>query len=245
MTPGFFRVFADAAVLWRSERELLARMAGVFFFLPMLAVVLLIASSGFGREVTPEQFREALLAFQSANFLPLLLASIALDFGTFAVLNLLLQGGGRTLGEVLRMSLLRFLPFVAITIVAGALFSLGLSLFVLPGLFAFARTWLAAPAYAAAPQRGPFVALAEGWRRSRGWTWLLILAATGAVLVPALFVAMLAAALFAAIGVPTGMSQAAEIAAHLTAAAIAAFAWTRLAVLRVAFYRLTGASSGT
>lgn len=244
MTPGFARVLSDAASLWRSERELLARVSGLFFFVPMLGVVLLLADSGFGKDLAPEQFREALLAFQTSNFLPVLLASVALDFGTFAVLNLFLQGGGRTLGEVLRITLRRFLPFLAITIVAGMLFSIGLSLFVLPGLFFFARTWLAAPAFAAAPERGPFAAFVEGWRRSAGLTWLLILALVAAVLVPALFASMLAAALLAGVGVAIGALQGATIAAHLIAAGIGALAWAWLAVLRVALYRSTETSRG-
>lgn len=244
MTPNFARVFADAAALWRSERELLVRVAGPFFFLPMLGMVLLLANSGFGKDLAPEQFSEALLAFQSAYFFPVLLASVALDFGTFVVLNLFLQGGGRTLGEVLRITVRRFLPFLAITIVAGMFFSLGLSLFVLPGLFVFARTWLAAPAFAATPERGPIAAFVEGWRRSAGLTWLLILALTGAVLVPALFASMLAAGLLAGIGVAIGAPQAAMGVAHFVAAGIGALAWTWLAVLRVAVYRAGDASKG-
>ena len=245
MTPSFARVFADAAGLWRSERELLIRLAGVFFFLPLLGIVLLLAAGDFGRDLEPEQFREALLAFQTANFLPMLLASTVLDFGTFAVLNLFLQGGGRTLGDVLGMTLRRFVLYLAISIATNALFTLGLSLLVLPGLFVFARTWLAGPAYAAAPERGPFAAFAAGWRRSAGWTWLLILAAAAAVLVPTLFAAMIAGGLFAALGVAAGIAPAATIVAHLVAAALGALAWAWLAVLRVAFYRATDASSGT
>jgi hypothetical protein len=245
MTPSFARVFADARALWRSERELLVRLAGVFFFLPLLGIVLLLAAGDFGRDLAPEQFSEALFAFHAANFLPMLLASAALDFGTFAVLNLFLQGGGRTLGGVLGVTLRRFLLYLAISIAANALFTIGFSLLVLPGLFVFARTWLAGPAYAAAPERGPFAAFAEGWRRSAGWTWLVILGAATAVLVPALFAAMIVGGLLAGLGVIAGITQVATVAAHLTAAAFGALAWTWLAVLRVAFYRATDASSGT
>lgn len=244
MTPGFARVFADAAALWRSERELLARVSGLFFFVPMLGMVLLLAASGFGEDLAPEQFGEALRAFQTRFWAPVLLASVALEFGTFVVLNLLLQGQGRTLGEVLLLALRRFLPFLTITIIGAVLFSLGFSLFVLPGLFVFARTWLAAPAFAAAPERGPLAALVEGWRRSAGFTWLLILALAGAVLIPALFVSMVAAGLLAGIGLALGAPQAVTILSHLIAAGIGAFAWVQLAVLRVALYRATGASNG-
>jgi hypothetical protein len=54
------------------------------------------------------------MAFYWANLLPILLANLAIDFGTFAVLNLYLQGGGRTLGEVLVLTLRRLLPMAGL-----------------------------------------------------------------------------------------------------------------------------------
>ncbi|MGC5220815.1 hypothetical protein, partial [Escherichia coli] len=80
--------------------------------------------------------------------------NIAIDFGTFAIFNLYLQGGGRTLGEVLLITLKRFAAFFVLNLIAGLLFSFGLSLFVIPGLFVVARTWLAGPALAADPAAG-------------------------------------------------------------------------------------------
>lgn len=237
-------VLADAGALWRHERDLLLRLSSVFFFLPLLGIVLLLAGSDFGKGAEIEQFQEALLAFQRANIVPMLLSSAALDFGTFAVLNLFLQGGGRTLGEVLGMTLRRFLPFLAISIVISTLFSLGLSLFLFPGLFIFARTWLAGPAYAAMPERGPIAAFREGWQRSSGMTWLLILAAGALAMVPALFVIVIAAGLVSVVGAALGAGQAAAIVGHLLIAAIGAALWAWFAVMRVAFYRLSGSSNG-
>lgn len=236
--------FVEAGALWRHERYLLLRLASVFLFLPLLGIVLLLASADFGKGIELEQFEAALLAFQKANIVPVLLASVALDFGTFALLNLFLQGDGRTLGEVLVMTLRRFLPFLAISIVASTLFSLGLSLFLVPGLFIFARTWLAGPAYAAAPEQGPIAAFREGWRRSGGVTWLLILAAAALVMIPALFVIILAAGLISAIGSALDAGQVTAVAGHLVIAAIGALLWAWFAVMRVAFYRLGGASNG-
>ncbi|MBO9621316.1 MAG: hypothetical protein J7500_01260 [Sphingomonas sp.] len=245
MRPGLPRVLADAAALWRSERDLLLPLAGVFFFLPMLGMVLLIAHSGFGKDIAPEKLGEAMIAFQTANLLPVLLAGIVLDFGTFAVLNLFLQGRGATLGQVLGASVRRFLPYLAISFAARFASSFGLSLFVLPGLFLLARTWLAGVAYAAAPEKGPIAAFAEGWRRSRGVTWLVMLATALFVMVPALFASVVLSAMIAGVGMALGGGEAGMILGYLVTAAIGAFAWTWIAVLGVAFYRLTGASSGT
>ena len=66
MTLSLAGVFADARTLWRSERELLAPIAGVFFVVPMLGIVLLLAYSDFPGDTAPEQVREAIAAFYAA-----------------------------------------------------------------------------------------------------------------------------------------------------------------------------------
>ncbi|WP_448663575.1 hypothetical protein ACG3SL_02565 [Sphingomonas sp. CJ20] len=242
MTLG--RLIAETGALWRSERALLVPLAGVFFFLPMLGTILLLASSGFPGEVQPEQLRAALETFYTANLVPILLVNLALDFGTFAVLNLFLQGGGRTLGEVLGIALRRFLPFLVLGFFTGLLFGIGLSLFVLPGVFLFLRTWLAGPAYAAVPEAGMLAALRSGWRQTAGLGWITLLAAASLIMLAALlaiFVSTLPlglAAKLAGAGVVTTVS-------YVVAALIGGVAWLALAILRVAAYRLSAPSNGT
>lgn len=244
MTLGLAGVLADARTLWRGERELLLPIAGVFFVLPMLGMVLLLADAGFA-DVAPEKLREAVMAFYVANLAPILLANIAIDFGTFAVLNLYLQGGGRTLGEVLVLSLRRFLPFLAIDIIAALLFSFGSSLFLLPGLFAFGRTWLAGPAYAAAPERGPLDAFRQGWRRSAGFNWIVLLAAAGATFVGVILLMALSTAILAGLAALIGDARIVTTISYVLTAMIGGFAWSVLALLRVAAYRRSEPSTGT
>lgn len=230
-------ILADAADLWRRERGLIVPLAGVFFLVPMLGMVLLIGASGFPGDVAPEQLPEALRKFQSANLLPILAANLALDFGSFAVMTLFLQSGERTLGEVLGATLRRFLPFVAIDLIGSFAFGLGLSLFILPGLLIFSRTWLAIPAYAAAPEAGPIAAFREGWRRSGSTTWIAILAGAGAILFFSLLVMFFVAAVIGGIGALLGGGQVALALGYLAMAAVGAASWTALALLRIAFYR--------
>lgn len=244
MTLGLAGVLADARTLWRGERELLLPIAGVFFVLPMLGMVLLLADAGFA-DVAPEKLREAVMAFYVANLAPILLANIAIDFGTFAVLNLYLQGGGRTLGEVLVLSLRRFLPFLAIDIIAALLFSFGSSLFLLPGLFAFGRTWLAGPAYAAAPERGPLDAFRQGWRRSAGFNWIVLLAAAGATFVGVILLMALSTAILAGLAALISDARIVTTISYVLTAMIGGFAWSVLALLRVAAYRRSEPSTGT
>jgi len=244
MTLGLAGVLADARALWRSERELLLPIAGMFFAVPMLAIILLLAGSGFD-DIAPEKLREAVMAFYVANLVPILLANLAIDFGTFAVFNLYLQGGGRTLGEVLLLALRRFPPFLVIDIVAALLFSFGSSLFLLPGLFAFGRTWLAGPAYAAVPERGMLDAFRQGWRRSAGFGWIVLLAVAGLTLLGAMLVVVLSTALTAVVAGVIQDGRAHAAVGYVLTALIGGVAWSVLAVLRVAAYRRTEPRQGT
>ncbi|AQR73849.1 hypothetical protein [Sphingomonas sp. LM7] len=230
-------VLADARILWRRERDLLLPIAGVFFVLPMLGIVLLLANSGFPGDVAPEKLREAVMAFYVANLAPILIANLAIDFGTFAVLNLYLQGDGRTLGEVLKLTMRRFLPFLAIDIIGSLLFSFGASLFLLPGLFAFGRTWLAGPALAAAPEGGVVGAFRQGWRRSAGFGWVVLLAAAGVTFLGAFLLIVVSTGLLGGLAALIGDPRIAAVLGYVATALIGGLAWSVLAVLRIAAYR--------
>lgn len=244
MTLSLAGVFADARMLWRRERELLLPIAGAFFVVPMLGIVLLLAGSGFADNIAPEKLREAVMAFYTANLLPILLANLAIDIGTFAVLNLYLQGGGRTLGEVLGLTMRRLLPWLVIDITAALLFSFGSSLFLLPGLFAFGRTWLAGPAFAAAPERGLVEAFKQGWRRSAGFGWIVLLAVAGLVLLGAMMLIVVSTGLLGALGALMGDEQIVTTIGYVFTALIGGFAWSALGVLRVAAYLRTEPKQG-
>jgi len=243
MTLRLAGVLADARALWRSERELLLPIAGVFFVVPMLGIVLMLADAGFA-EVAPEKLRDAVMAFYVANLVPILLANLAIDFGTFAVLNLYLQGGGRTLGEVLMLTLRRFLPWLVIDIIAALLFSFGSSLFLLPGLFAFARTWLAGPAYAVTPERGVIEAFRQGWRRSAGLNWVVLLAVAGLTFLAALVLVVLSTGILGGLAALVGGERVAAVVGYGVTALVGGLVWSVLGVLRVAAYRASAPRQG-
>lgn len=231
-------LFAEAASLWRRERELVVPVTGVFAFLPVLGWMLLMAAQ-LPREGTVEEAYAAILAFQSANVLPLLLGSLWMSFGSFALFNIFLQGEGRTLGSVLMLSLRRFLPFFAIDWLIAFAFGLGLSLLILPGLFVLGRTWLIAPAFAATPEQGPLGAVQRGWRLAGGMRWLVLLGGAAIVLLAASAMLIVATLLIGVLVAATGVG---ELLGHATSSAIVALGWAQITVLRVAAYRL--ASNG-
>ncbi|RYY41945.1 MAG: hypothetical protein EOP59_11145 [Sphingomonadales bacterium] len=231
-------VFADAGAMWRSERKLIAPVAGVFFTLPMLGIVLLLDGIQIAPDATPEQLRAALTGFYDAHIVPLLLISLLLDFGSFALLNLFLQGGGRTLGQVLALTLQRFFLFEVIAIAARVLLTIGASLFLLPGLFAYARIWLAAPGFAAQPEAGLTGAAREGWMLSRGFVWITLLGIMAVVFVAGMFALFVLATLFGTIAAAIGDAMFVPMLGYVVCALFGSLIWTALALLRVAAYRL-------
>jgi len=234
---SFGKVFADAGALWRAERELLLPIAGVFFFVPLLGIVMLLSTSGFPVAANdPEAFQAALGNFYRANLIPVLAANAVTVFGSFAVLNVFLQGGGRTLGEVLLLTLRRFLPFLAMAILLSLAFSLGLSLLLVPGLFIFCRTWLAGPAFAAEPERGLLSALSRGWILSGRWNWLIVLLAGAALLLAALGMITLVSGLLGLLAT-IGAREAFTVAGYVLTTMVGTAAWLGFEVVRVALYR--------
>ena len=169
MTLRLADLFADAKLLWQRERSLVLPVAGMFFLVPLLGVVLLMAPHVSQLQDLADQaaLRAFYDRFVQANLVPLALAYFGFDYGLFALLTLYLQGGGRTLGQVLALALRRLFPFLILELVVSLAVQL-LSLFLVPGIFPFARTWLAAPAYAARPEAGLIQAFRQGWVRSGG-----------------------------------------------------------------------------
>lgn len=234
---------ADAAVLWRAERDIVVRIAGVFYLLPILALGMLASGLVLPDQATPEQVREAVGAFYRANMIWLLLISVALEFGTLALLKLYLQGGG-TVQDVLRAAAVRLLPFVLLGLANGAVMQLGFTLFIIPGLYIFGRTWLMGVAYAGEPERGLLNAIERGFRLSTGNGWRIALLGFGVAVIAGagalvlLILAQTGAAL-------AGGAQWAQAVSLVPVAIVAAAAYTAFTLVRIATYRrLAGSSSG-
>jgi hypothetical protein len=246
MTLRLADLFADAKTLWQRERALVLPVAGLFFLLPSLGVLLLMARSAPALETLPDQ--AALLAFYkqfiSANVVPIALAYLAVDYGIFALFNLYLNGGGRTLGQVLAQALRRLFPFLVLELAVSIAFQLGFSLFIAPGLFVFARTWLAAPAYAARPEAGLIEAFRQGWVRSGGVRWLQFLVVAAVVFVAGIGAMAVASIVTGLIATAAGGGMVAESLGYVALSLIGALIWTALVIVRVAAYRATEPRQG-
>lgn len=237
-------VFVDAAALWRSERDLVIRIAGVFYLLPILAIAMLATGLALPEQATPEQVQEAVRAFYSANMVWLLGITVFLDFGSFVLLNLFLQRG-MTVKELLQASGLRLLPFVLLGFANGAVMQLGFTLFVIPGIYVFGRTWMMGAAYAARPERGLLDAVQRGFKMTSGNGWRVALVGFG-VAVIAGAAALVLLILFQMMTALAGGAVWLQALLLVPVAAAGATAYLWFTLVRVATYRLlAGSSSGT
>lgn len=240
MTLSLRTALADAVILWRTDRDLMVRIAGLFVLLPMLAIGLLATTIAIDPAAQPEQIRAAVSAFYSANLIAVVAISLTLEFGTLMLLNLYLQRG-RSVGEMLRASGLRLLPWVLLAMANGAILQLGFALFIVPGVYIFGRTWLMGPAYVAEPTRGLFGAIERGFRLSAGNGWRVAVLAfgTGVVLAAAVLVLLI---LVQGIVAALGGHPLVHAVLLVPVAAAGAAAFVFFTLVRIAAYRRLGGS---
>jgi hypothetical protein len=235
--------FADAVALWRGERDLLLRIAGMFYLVPIFGLLIVLLSSiHLPEQATVQEAQAAVEASYRGHVLLIFFVTLVLEFGNFVLLRLFLQAGGSTVGGLLRDGLRWFLPFMGISILCGVLFQLGLTLFLLPGAYIFGRSWLVGAAYAAAPERGPFVAVQRGVALSARNGWRL--AAIGALaLVPCLIVGLIGTVFLGVVAGIAGDTVVTSGLLWLVIALVGSLGYLAFTLLRVAAYRRL-ASSG-
>lgn len=236
MRLNFGGVLADAVALWRAERDVVLRVSGVFFLLPVLALAMLLTNlpempQSAGQETVFAAFK----AFYTANFGWLLLVSVALDYGGFVLLNLFLRGR-QTVRELLLASLLRLVPFVLLGFVTGTVINLGFALWVLPGVYLFGRSWMMGAAYAAEPERGFLAAIERGFRLSAGNGWRIALLGCGTAAIVG-SAALVLAAVTQTITALAGNVAWVQAVMLVPVAAAGAAAYVAFSLVRVAIYR--------
>ncbi|QIG79121.1 hypothetical protein [Stakelama tenebrarum] len=175
MTSDFPAIIADARTMWRGNRDLLLRVAGVFFFLPALALRLFVQPD-MVEDVTLEQAFDATMEWAASNAHWLLAAQAVELYGSALVLLLLLDRGHPTLGEAMARTS-RLLPsFLLLWLLTSLLSTIGTIAFILPGIYLIGRTFVVGAALMAEPEKGPGAAFATGIRATRGGrAWLLFL----------------------------------------------------------------------
>lgn len=165
--------WTDAMAMLRGQREILLTLTGFFILLPLLMVTTLRPFDATAQ--TFEQIFEQYQAWANDNLVWLLLVLVLAAIGRLTMLILLLAPERPTVAEALRASV-TLLPLLLITdFLSFVPFALGMTLFVIPGLYIAGRLLMVEVALVAQRLRNPVAPLAASWRTSRGNGWRIAL----------------------------------------------------------------------
>ena len=183
----------EATALLRANRQVVLVVAGVFFFLPYLALTLLLpdlgaAMGGQAPAADPDAMAEAMLASVAKNWWALLLIAVLQAIGSLALLAMLGKSGRPTLGSALGEGFAGLIPYfaanvlvvLALLLVLTLLFSIfslagspalmaipvGLSLPLL--IYVAVKVSLVSPAIAIENSRNPVAAIRRSWMLTKG-----------------------------------------------------------------------------
>lgn len=200
MTFDMSAAWRDATTMIGRNREVLSIIAGIFFFLPNVASGFIVPAMPEALMSDPERMQAEILAFYANYGWVTLLVLVLQMLGTLALLSLLRDKRGPTVGEAIRAGLAGLLPAIgtflllgvalgaAVMIVAliiGLLAAIGsagglLGVLLLSGLMVgmaivWVRVSLVSPVIAIDKVRNPALVLRRSWRLTRGHTFRLLL----------------------------------------------------------------------
>lgn len=246
MTLSLAGVFADARSLWRSTRELLVPIAGVFYLLPALALRLFLPQPDVSTLAEEEAMRAA-LAWLSTNAPWFALQLVLQLLGSAVILVLLLDRerppagaaigkGAALLPRLIAGSALFLLPLGALIMLLLILG--GPLLFVLviaPLFYVLGRSFVLLPLLAAERETPLVSAVIAALRRTAGNGWRLLL-----VMTMIYFPLMLVSEILLGIGEKAGPIGGGIVAVVVSVVGAAAVLGQLL--LQIAAYRLLAAA---
>lgn len=226
-------LFNRALLLWRRAPDLLFRVASVFLFLPALAVMLFVPSIDLVG-VPEEGVRDRMVQWFVANA-PALSGALLIELiGSTTILVLLLAPERPSVAEAMARALRLFPAMLVAWSVVFLIVMTGSFLFLLPGFYAAGRTMVTGAMLVTRPERGPFAAVADGIRRTRGHGWKLLV-----VTMAVLGAGQIAAAI---VPVTDGRGDTAfevlEVVSAIASAAASAVLSLTMTLLQVAAFQL-------
>lgn len=164
----------DSIQLLKSHSALIGAIAGVFFFLPALAVAWfgptpIEPPAGASVEQSMAALRETLRQMIPGQ----VIVGLSTIVGSAAILRLWLARTGISVGEALTFALMFFPTLLVVQILSGLAIGLGLILLIVPGLYMIGRLTLAAPSVADRSLYNPIQALKTSWELTRGNGWAI------------------------------------------------------------------------
>ncbi len=233
------RTFAAAGQLWRAERALIVPLAGLFYFVPGLALLLLMPPMQPVAGAGDEAMIEALMAYMQANAGPLVVVNLIQLFASAVLLTLFLSPDRPTLGGAARIVAGRMLSFVAASILVFAALTVS-GLLVIPALYLIGRFFLVTSVLAAQPRTGPVEAIARSFALTAGRGWWCFVAAA----IP-FFAGQAGASIVSGMGQAVTLAGSAALSIPFDALAAAAMTagWVLTMLVKITVYRAV--TSGT
>jgi len=183
----------EAMRLIAANRQVIAVVAGVFFFLPYLAFMLLFMNQMSALEAAqkanpnPEAMGQAMMAFYGDIWWFVLLAMVIQGIGMLGLLTLLTDRSRPTVGEALKSGVRFFLPYFGAQLLLSVVFGLlilvpvavGAAASVAAGLllglaavvvffYLFTKFLLTPAVISIERQSNPLTALGRSWRLTKG-----------------------------------------------------------------------------
>jgi hypothetical protein len=262
------RAWNDAVALLRGNQQVLLVVAGVFFFLPYLALIVFmpdfaqtLGPAGTTQAATPEQALEEMSNVYAQIWWAVLLVALAQGIGMLGLLALLTDRNRPTVGEALVIGVKSFPTYFAaqilqsivmvfiilIPFVAGG--TAGVAVGVIVGLVAavaviylFTKFSLSLPVIVAERVMNPVTALSRSWTLTKGNSLRLFLFYC-LLFVAVLVIAIVVGIVLGIIGALTG-PDGAVLVSGLSNAIINMIALTIfLAVLAAAHRQLSGSAA--
>jgi hypothetical protein len=170
MKLSYSAIWDDTVALLRAHAPLVGALAGVFLFLPALAVSYLLPQP----QVTdPSRALETIIAFYEASWPWLLLGQLVRMVGAIAILQLVLGPRGTSVGGAIVTGFVLLPTYFAASFIANFALAIGFLLLIVPGVYLMGRFAPLAGAIVAEHRRNPFDALGRSFALSAGRGWSL------------------------------------------------------------------------
>lgn len=180
MRVDFAQLLRDAWALFWRDRDLLLRVAGVFFFLPSFLLVLFVPPTPApdplitDREAQAQAWMTALQGWLSDYGLGSFAAYVTGYLGLAILFALYLSAGHPTLAEAIKRAFQHFPRFFLAMLVVAIPTGAGMYLLLIPGLWLMSRLFLTGPTILAEPRTSALGAVARSWRATRQAQWSLL-----------------------------------------------------------------------
>lgn len=245
--------WSQATAAMAAHRELLLALAGVFFFLPSFALIMLVKQPHVPTNARPEQVMAVLEPFASSVAPWIIFGSIVQWLGQLTLIELFGGRGRSTVGQALRNAVSLMATYIIVQLITsfaiGLVFLLALALgSLIHQLVGLALAlYVVCQAYAYFITAGAVIVLEDKLNPITALTRAIVAARSSGfrignflflLLIAALFVLSVLAIILGILATLTmGEGRAAEIVTGFASSAASAFVLTYFAAIIVAIYR--------